>query len=49
MLIQILLITIYSKSDKSDVPAAEIRDLIKRAEAASKTQEDLAEDLEEIQ
>ena len=38
---RILLVTIYSKSDKADVPAAEIRELIKRAE--SETSEDLEE------
>ena len=37
----ILLVTIYSKSDKADVPATEIRELIKRAE--SETSEDLEE------
>lgn len=39
----ILLVTIYSKSDKADVPAAEIRELIKRAESET------PEDLEELQ
>jgi hypothetical protein len=34
-------VTIYSKSDKADVPATEIRELIKRAE--SETSEDLEE------
>ena len=38
---RILLVTIHSKSDKADVPAAEIRELIKRAE--SETSEDLEE------
>ena len=37
----ILLVTIYSKSDKPDVPATEIRELIKRAE--SETPENLEE------
>ena len=37
----IILVTIYSKSDKPDVPATEIRELIKRAE--SETSEDLEE------
>ena len=37
----ILLVTIYSKSDKPDVPATEIRELIKRVE--SETPENLEE------
>ena len=37
----ILLVTIYSKSDKPDVPVTEIRELIKRVE--SETPENLEE------
>ncbi len=33
---QILLVTIYSKSNKPDIPAAEIREILKRSEEDSK-------------
>ena len=43
---QILLVTIYSKSDKSDITAAEIKEIITRAEAQFKDSEDSSEPIE---
>ncbi len=41
---QILLVTIYSKSDKSDITAAEVREIIARAEAEFSSTKDVSED-----
>ncbi len=43
---QILLVTIYSKSDKPDITAAEIKEIITRAEAQFKESEDSSEPIE---
>jgi mRNA-degrading endonuclease RelE of RelBE toxin-antitoxin system len=40
---QILLVTMYSKSDQSDITAAEIREILTRAEAQLPDSEDVAE------
>ena len=37
---QILLVTMYSKSEQSDITSAEIREILKRAEAELKDSED---------
>jgi mRNA-degrading endonuclease RelE of RelBE toxin-antitoxin system len=41
---QIILVTIYSKSDKSDITAAEVREIITRAEAEFSSTKDVSED-----
>ena len=40
---QILFVTMYSKSDRSDITAAEVREILARAEAQLKDSEDVAE------
>jgi mRNA-degrading endonuclease RelE of RelBE toxin-antitoxin system len=40
----IILVTIYSKSDKSDITATEVREIITRAEAEFSTTKDVSED-----
>jgi mRNA-degrading endonuclease RelE of RelBE toxin-antitoxin system len=41
---QILLVTIYSKSDQSDITAAEIREILTRVEAQFNPPEEISED-----
>ena len=40
---QILFVTMYSKSDRSDITATEVREILARAEAQLKDSEDVAE------
>jgi mRNA-degrading endonuclease RelE of RelBE toxin-antitoxin system len=40
----IILVTIYSKSDKSDITATEVREIITRAEAEFSNTKDVSED-----
>jgi len=41
---QILLVTLYSKSDKADITAAEVREILTRVEAQFNHPEDTSED-----
>ncbi|KAM3097774.1 type II toxin-antitoxin system RelE/ParE family toxin [Phormidesmis sp. 146-12] len=45
---QILLVTIYSKSDKSDIAADEVREIITRAEAQFNSLDDRSENRETL-
>ncbi|KAM3110861.1 type II toxin-antitoxin system RelE/ParE family toxin [Phormidesmis sp. 146-20] len=46
--VQILLVTIYSKSDKSDIAADEVREIITRAEAQFNSLDDRSENRETL-